>query len=106
MLTILCTEISNRFVYATATLLRENKFKNQENILVTADGCPVISGFNYSALVVREGYNLYSGGSSRWMSPETIVEIDTWPVSKARDVWAFGMTVYVCLLIFLSFVHD
>lgn len=80
-------------------------FLYQDNILVHADERPLLTDFGISRLLIESktltGTNSLKG-NVRWMS----IELLDWRVhatipqhqfhTKASDVWAFGMVVYVC----------
>ena len=69
------------------------------------DGRPVLSDFGISRLLIHS--KTFAGttsikGNLRWMAPELLmaeedVETEHECHTKATDVWAFGMVIYVCL---------
>jgi serine/threonine protein kinase len=87
----------------------------QDNILVSDDGVPKLTDFGVSRLLLNTATMTGTSnlkGSIRWMAPELVhVEIDDGDDgdskpsgntenrhefhTKATDVWAFGMVVYV-----------
>ena len=72
---------------------------------MTHDGQPVLSDFGISRLLVNS--KTFAGttsikGNTRWMAPEPITfdeedEAERVHHTKASDVWAFGMVLYVCV---------
>ena len=76
----------------------------QDNILVSADGKPKITDFGISQIMINSmtitRFTAPKGGV-RWMAPELLgVNLDDLVSehpshTKATDVWAFGMVVYV-----------
>ena len=69
----------------------------------------MITDFGISHLLANS--NTFAGstlmkGNTRWMSPELISIEDDEDIenafhTKASDMWAFGMVVYVCVDVFL-----
>ena len=77
--------------------------RGQDNILISHDGLPVLSDFGISRLLINSvtitGTTSIKG-NTRWMAPELLlpeegVELEHSCHTKATDVWAFGMVVYV-----------
>ena len=67
--------------------------------MVSDDGRALIHEFGFSLLGNSTSVSPFLGGTLRWMAPETL---DNSKQSIATDVWAFGMTVLVCLSFSLS----
>ncbi|KAG6335699.1 hypothetical protein ID866_3379 [Astraeus odoratus] len=69
-----------------------------QNVLISDDGHALIADFGLTYLENSSfsfASNLTQGGSYHWMSPEIITSKQQ--ISTESDVWAFGMTVLVCL---------
>jgi serine/threonine protein kinase len=76
-------------------------------VLISQDGRPVLSDFGVSRLLINSvtiAGTTSLKGAARWMAPELMAPelmspADTPPThefhTKATDVWAFGMVVYV-----------
>ncbi|KAG6815172.1 hypothetical protein H0H87_004431, partial [Tephrocybe sp. NHM501043] len=68
------------------------------NILIDKHGCPVITDFGLSKVILSDSISITSSffaGSTRWMAPELIralIEDDgpTPPITRHSDVYAFG----------------
>ncbi|KAI6154633.1 kinase-like domain-containing protein [Pisolithus tinctorius] len=63
------------------------------NVLISTEGRPLISDFGLSTLAASSfsmSMSRPTGGSIRWMAPETIESFSK--ASAEGDVWAFGMT--------------
>ena len=75
----------------------------QGNILSGHDGRPVLPDFGISRLLINSVTIVGTTsikGNTRWMAPELLlpedgVELEHLCHTKATDVWAFGMVVYV-----------
>lgn len=74
----------------------------QENVLISEEGRAVLADFGTSRLlknsVTIAGTQTFKG-SVRWTAPELFTPTDE-PLehlfhTKASDVWAFGMVIYV-----------
>jgi serine/threonine protein kinase len=71
--------------------------------LIADDGRPVLSDFGISRLLIDSvtiAGTTSLKGNARWMAPELIIPPVGSPDqlhTKATDVWAFGMIVYVGL---------
>jgi serine/threonine protein kinase len=74
---------------------------NQDNVLIADDGRAVLSDFGISRVWVNNATITAPTsvmGSCRWMAPELLGSADEQDHpshTKASDVWAFGMVVYV-----------
>lgn len=78
----------------------------KENILVDKSGCPLISDFGISRIVnASQSYGVTtqsSGtkGTIRWMAIELFdLLANTQNHTVESDVWAFGMTIYVSVIL-------
>ena len=80
----------------------DSKYDNtQENVLITPDKRVILSDYGVLCLLVdnaalTEECSLL--GSRRWMAPEQIQSISPptrLSFTKATDIWAFGMVIYV-----------
>lgn len=82
----------------------------QDNVLISPDGDPLLSDFGISRMLVASGSldrSTSVKGSTRWMAAELLRpdllsdEVDggfqgeTAFHTKETDVWAYGMTLYV-----------
>ena len=73
-------------------------------MLIAQDGRPVISDFGISRLLINSvtiAGTTSIKGNTRWMAPELLIPEEGAVLkhpcqTKATDVWAFGMVVYVC----------
>ncbi|KAI6000345.1 kinase-like domain-containing protein [Pisolithus orientalis] len=69
------------------------------NVLVSSDRRALLTDFGLATLNVST-FNMtvdaIRGGSCHWMAPELL---DDCPASIKSDVWAFGMTTLVILLV-------
>jgi serine/threonine protein kinase len=77
-------------------------------VLISQDGRALLSDFGISRLLINSveiAGTTTLKGTARWMAPELIApeDIDSKHEfhTKATDVWAFGMTVYVCIICLL-----
>lgn len=72
---------------------------NQANVLVSASGQPMICDFGISRVMnTTSSLSGNSPGSLRWMAREFIDgSMNILQPTMKTDVWAFGMTVYVCI---------
>ena len=77
--------------------------------MISESGRPLICDFGISSVVasstslgITSSHSSGAKGSLRWMAIELLImtEAEDSPVShsKETDVWAFGMTAYVCIL--------
>ena len=72
--------------------------------MVKRDGRPVLSDFGISRLLINSvtiAGTTSIKGNMRWMAPELLIPEEGVVLehschTKATDVWAFGMVVYVC----------
>jgi serine/threonine protein kinase len=70
----------------------------QNNILVNDKGEASITDFGLSRVIDKTGFSTVSSGSLRCLAYELV--IGEAKVTKATDVWAFGMTVLaVCIFV-------
>ena len=74
----------------------------QENVLISSNGRAVLTDFGRKQLLINVGAVVGTQslqGSVRWSAPELLVLTDEAQThecyTKASDVWAFGMVVYV-----------
>ena len=86
----------------------------QVNVLISDDGCPLLADFG-TAFLVNSSFSMdiegSRGGTPYWMAPEyfgvgedpTAAEGGAGTATAERDIWAFGMTVLVCLPCFSSY---
>ena len=75
----------------------------QSNIFISATGDAVISDFGLSEMVIEDSNEYfstswYAAGSQRWMAPE-LLDGTSKTVTKASDIYAFGMTALVSRVI-------
>ena len=80
----------------------------KDNILISKYGQPLICDFGISRMLDSSQSNFVSTthddcvrGSARWMAQELIASAEA-KHTKETDVWAYGMTLYVCFLDHLS----
>ena len=79
---------------------------SQGNVLVSDTATPLISDFGMSRVInlsqshiMGANTTLAPGGTIRWMAIEFFVEGQHERKHTTQtDVWAFGMTAYVCML--------
>jgi serine/threonine protein kinase len=80
----------------------------QDNVLISSSGSPLLSDFGISRVIVTSHVTADTTsfkGSIRWIAIECVTPPDGYslfrPViaNEKTDVWAFGMTVYVSLVI-------
>ena len=77
----------------------------QENVLISSNVRAVLTDFGTAQLLIDAG--VVAGARSlnssvRWSAPELLVLTDEAHAhefyTKASDVWAFGMVIYVCCI--------
>ena len=70
------------------------------NVLISgtaSDPIPVLCDFGLSKISDIPGFTTVVQGTTNWMAKELLGESDEECVlSPASDIWAWGMTVYVC----------
>ena len=74
------------------------------NVLVSSKGRALVTDFGYSHLTSSSfsmTVDAPRGGTWNWLAPEVLVS-EEYPITLPRDIWAFGMTVLVCLQ---GFIH-
>ena len=77
-----------------------NSRKAQSNILMDKRGEPRLAGFGLSKLMTEVQGITTSSGSVRWMARELIEAESVAPsFTRESDIWAFGMTMLVCVLL-------
>ena len=69
----------------------------QDNIVIYAEGSPKICNSGIFSILNEPDGTCMARAASRWMAIEMAQAMDA-PIcySKKADVWAFGMTLYVC----------
>ena len=67
--------------------------------MIAHDGRPVLSNFGFSGLIWGANTTSLVLADVRWIAPEVLSseEGEREVHTKASDVWAFGMVLYVCV---------
>ena len=73
------------------------------NVLISSEGRALVTEFGCSHLTSSFSMTMDTprGGTWNWLAPKVLVS-EEYPITIPRDIWAFGMTVLVCLQ---GFIH-
>lgn len=80
----------------------------QVNIMIDRNLCARLCDFGLAKFVERSTAELgedEEAGTARWKAPELIMPEDDLPIqkTKATDIYAFGMTIYEVLSLFIEY---